>query len=132
MGFRGRNLTTLMMKMSKEHSKSKKSNRSPKSLADAAISEGRWESAVKFLSRAIEQDPGDHTLYLKRAKAYMEMGNFRFAIFAQPDAQRSCMIEPDQVEGYILFSKAAIANQELWGPRLEFERDFWLIRPRNV
>lgn len=85
-------------------------------LAEEAMAANEWNQAIQLLSQAIRKDSKDHALFGKRAKVLLKLAEQQplLATAAFQDAQRSCMLEPSHVEGYLLCSKAGVIRDDLW------------------
>lgn len=105
-------------------------NLSARERAEAAMEAEQWETAARLFPKAIEDNPDNHTLFGGRAKAFLEIGP-QTAVLAKMDAQRSCMMDPTYMEGYLLYSRAELACSFLWNAEVGARKGL-LIDPENA
>jgi tetratricopeptide (TPR) repeat protein len=69
-----------------------------KDKGNKAISEQKFDEAIKFYSQAIELDKKNHVLYSNRSAAYAKAGKFEEAI---EDADMAISLKPDWAKGHL-------------------------------
>lgn len=64
---------------------------------NTALSQGKYEDAIKYYTEAIDLDKDNYVLHSNRSAAYAKAGKFNLAL---SDAQSTIEIKPDWAKGY--------------------------------
>ncbi|XP_071962651.1 uncharacterized protein [Antedon mediterranea] len=68
-----------------------------KEKGNKALSEERYEEAVKYYTQAIELDPDNHVLYSNRSATHAHLQEYQLSL---KDAEKTIELNPDWAKGY--------------------------------
>ena len=71
-----------------------------KQKGNSLFRDGEYQTAIRYYTKAIEQDPANDILYSNRAKSYQLLENFSEAI---NDAFEAIGLNPNNIKAYLIY-----------------------------